>query len=235
MILAIDTSLGSGVAVVTTDGDVRGVAERAETRGHAEVIGDLILEALAASGAAPADITHVAAGMGPGPFTGLRIGIAAARAFAAGRGIDVVPVVSHDAVALDALEALEGPDLVVVTDARRREHAVSTYRGLDADGIPARVSGPALAPAAPSNPEPSTSEAVPGAARPLSNIAPGAPETAPGAARPVPALTTRIPAGALGVLAGRQLRAGRIPDLAEPLYLRAPDAKVPGAVKRVST
>ncbi|NHI17656.1 tRNA (adenosine(37)-N6)-threonylcarbamoyltransferase complex dimerization subunit type 1 TsaB [Microbacterium excoecariae] len=224
MILAIDTSLGSGVAVVTTDGDVRGVAERAETRGHAEVIGDLILEALAASGAAPADITHVAAGMGPGPFTGLRIGIAAARAFAAGRGIDVVPVVSHDAVALEALEAAEAPDLVVVTDARRREHAVSTYRGLDADGIPARVSGPTLAPAAPSVPAPAAVDTAPVTSHPALD-----------AARPAPALTTRIPAGAVGVLAGRQLRVGRIPELAEPLYLRAPDAKVPGAVKRVST
>ena len=41
--------------------------------------------------------------MGPGPFTGLRVGIAAARAFALGRGIPVVPVVSHDAVALELL------------------------------------------------------------------------------------------------------------------------------------
>ena len=50
-------------------------------------------------------LTHVAAGMGPGPFTGLRVGIAAARAFALGRGIPVVPVVSHDAVALEVFLA----------------------------------------------------------------------------------------------------------------------------------
>ncbi len=68
--------------------------------------------------------------MGPGPFTGLRVGIAAARAFAAGRGIPVHPVASHDAVAFGRT----APTLVV-TDARRREVAWTTYEPGD-DGLP---------------------------------------------------------------------------------------------------
>ncbi|BDZ39155.1 tRNA (adenosine(37)-N6)-threonylcarbamoyltransferase complex dimerization subunit type 1 TsaB [Microbacterium suwonense] len=125
MILAVDTSLGTAVAVIDADG--RTVAEAASTDplGHAEVIGDMLAQV------AQPGITHVVAGMGPGPFTGLRIGIAAARAFALGRGIPVVPIPSHYAIALDS----DGP-LTVVTDARRREIALSLFDGTDADGIP---------------------------------------------------------------------------------------------------
>ena len=103
--------------------------------------------------------------MGPGPFTGLRVGIAAARAFALGRGVPVVPVVSHDAVALELLlhNALtaagigrrrrrRGRTFAVVTDARRREFAYTVYRGIDDDGLPIRAAEPALVPGTTSTP-----------------------------------------------------------------------------------
>ena len=127
MILAVDTSLGTAVAVIDADGRTVAEASTPNPLGHAEVIGDLLAQV------ARPGITHVVAGMGPGPFTGLRIGIAAARTFALGRGIPVVPVPSHFAIAL-AAEA-DGP-IAVVTDARRREIAVSVFDGTDADGIP---------------------------------------------------------------------------------------------------
>ena len=98
MILSIDTSLGSAVAVVDLDGTVLAEVGTDDRLGHAEVIGDLMLRVLAEAG--NPEITHVAAGMGPGPFTGLRIGIAAARTFALARNALLVPVVSHDAIAL---------------------------------------------------------------------------------------------------------------------------------------
>lgn len=219
MLLAIDSSIGSSAAVVDpATGVVLSQADGEGTRGHAEVIGSLIVRALDEAGIAAADITAVAAGMGPGPFTGLRIGIAAARAFAVGRGLDAIPVVSHDAAALEILE--QSASATIVTDARRREHAVSVYTGLDADGIPVRASGPTLVP---------TSETL--AMRPDAGDSAG---STSGSTNP-PQLTTRISAGALGRLAARQVAAGRVPELSEPLYLRAPDAKVPGAVKRVST
>jgi tRNA threonylcarbamoyl adenosine modification protein YeaZ len=128
VILAVDTSLGTAVAVIDADGTVIAEASAPGRLGHAEVIGDLLAQV------ARPGITHVVAGMGPGPFTGLRIGIAAARAFALGRGIPVVPVPSHFAIALGAAAA-DGP-VTVITDARRREIAVSVFDGTDADGIP---------------------------------------------------------------------------------------------------
>ncbi len=149
VILGIDTSLGTAVAVVEDDGVVRSEAASDDPRGHAEVIGDLIVRALDEASVSAAEVTYVAAGMGPGPFTGLRVGIAAARAFALGRGIPVVPVVSHDAVALDVLPApaiADAARFAVVTDARRRELAYTVYDGLDDDELPVRLTEPALSP-----------------------------------------------------------------------------------------
>lgn len=217
MILGIDTSLGSAVAVVESDGVVRSQVESADPRGHAEVIGTLIEQALAEASARPSDIAYVAAGIGPGPFTGLRVGIAAARAFALGQGVPVLPVASHDAVALELLlhDALTGglgeaddEAFAVVTDARRREFAYTVYRGLDDDGLPHRLADPALAPRDELD------------AR-LSGL---------GALRRD---ADRIPAGLLAVCAARALGAGRDIGSADALYLRSPDVTVPSGPKRV--
>jgi len=221
VILGIDTSLGTAVAVVESDGVVRAELSSTNPLGHAEVIGELLQQALAtaargpvgAEGApAPIELTHVAAGMGPGPFTGLRVGIAAARAFALGRGIPVIAVPSHDAAALSVLLAdpfAEVPRFAVVTDARRREYAYSVYDGLDDDGLPVRVSGPALA----HRDEIDTVLAGHGAER---------------------RDTTVISAAMLALAAARAVAAGRELATGEPLYLRAPDVTPPSAPKRVS-
>lgn len=214
VILGIDTSLGSAVAVVEPDGVVRAQVESTDPRGHAEVIGTLIERALAEASLRPSDIEHVAAGMGPGPFTGLRVGIAAARAFALGRGIPVVPVASHDAVALELLlhEALTGGDsgerFAVVTDARRREFAYTVYDGLDDDGLPVRAVEPALVPRDDLD------------AR-LTDL--GAVRRDAG----------RIPAALLALCAARALAAGRTIAPADALYLRSPDVTLPGTPKKV--
>lgn len=134
MLLAIDTSAGTSVAVVD-DGRVLAEASEAGTRHHAEAIGTLLRRTLDEAGVRPADLNGVVAGMGPGPFTGLRVGIAAARAFAFGIGAPVHPVVSHDAIAWGHQERV-----LVVTDARRREVAWSLY-----DPNLIRVEGPTLA------------------------------------------------------------------------------------------
>lgn len=133
MLLAIDTSAGTSVAVIDA-GCVLAVADEAGTRRHAEDIGTLLRQALREAGASPAEITGVVAGMGPGPFTGLRVGIAAARAFAFGIGVPVHPVGSHDAIAFGHAERV-----LVVTDARRREVAWSLY-----DPDVTRLEGPEL-------------------------------------------------------------------------------------------
>lgn len=222
MILSIDTSLGTAVAVVEADGVVRAEVSSDNPLGHAEVIGTLMQTALAeaahgaigaTAAASPVDVTHVATGMGPGPFTGLRVGIAAGRAFALGRALPVIPVPSHDAAALGILLAdpfVEMPRFGVVTDARRREFAYSIYEGLDDDGLPIRVAGPALTP----RDQIDAVLAEHGAAR-----------------RDV----TAIPATMIGLVAARALAAGRDLAGAEPLYLRAPDVTLPSAPKRVGT
>ncbi|HLU64157.1 MAG TPA: tRNA (adenosine(37)-N6)-threonylcarbamoyltransferase complex dimerization subunit type 1 TsaB [Protaetiibacter sp.] len=203
MLLAIDTSTGTSVAVVDRSG-VRAVRTSADTRGHAEVIGAFIRDALAEAGASPAELEAVAVGMGPGPFTGLRVGIAAARSFALGIGRPVVPVVSHDAVAFGNADAV-----LVVTDARRRELAWSRYAAPASDGLPVRIEGPALAPAA------ALAETVPHYA----------------AHRRIDAAT--VDAGALGRLALALHDAGAPLGPAEPVYLRAPDVTL-STPKRVT-
>lgn len=137
MLLAIDTSAGTGVAVVDRDAGLLAERSSPDTRSHAELIGTFIADCLAEAGS-PA-LSGVAVGMGPGPFTGLRVGIAAARAFAFGIGRPVVPIPSHDAIAFDL-----GRAATIATDARRRELAVSVYAEPDADGIPVRLAGPDL-------------------------------------------------------------------------------------------
>ncbi len=151
MLLAIDTSAGTSVAVV--DGDtVLAEGSTEDTMRHAEVIGELIDLVLTEAGVEPDALDEVVAGMGPGPFTGLRVGIVAARAFAFGIGRPVVPVVSHDAIAFEEWSAGTRGPLLVVTDARRREVYWSRYEL--AAAAPLRTSGPGLCvPAAVPHPE----------------------------------------------------------------------------------
>jgi tRNA threonylcarbamoyladenosine biosynthesis protein TsaB len=205
VLLAIDTSAGTSVAVVDLDRGILSQADEAGTRRHAEVIGTLIERVLAESGVSPRELSGVVEGMGPGPFTGLRVGIAAARAFAFGIGKPVVPLISHDALALDLSEPL-----LVVTDARRREVAWSSYAAGDELGLPVRVAGPHLA--FPAGLETDV-EGYSGYRR-------------------VDAAT--IPAGALGMLGERLFAARRGFGPSEPLYLRPPDVTPSSGPKRVS-
>lgn len=125
MLLAIDTSAGTSVALVAADGRVVAHRSTPDTRRHAEVIGPFLAEVMAAS---TEPVTGVVAGIGPGPYTGLRVGIAAARVIAFARGVAVHAVPSHDAVALSLVEAgVAAGRFAVVTDARRREVAVTIY------------------------------------------------------------------------------------------------------------
>jgi tRNA threonylcarbamoyl adenosine modification protein YeaZ len=143
VLLAIDTSAGTSVAIVDRERGVLAERDSLDTRGHAEVIGEFIAECLEHARVAPHELSGVVAGMGPGPFTGLRVGIAAAKAFALGIGRPLVPLVSHDAVAFE----LAAP-VLVATDARRRELYFSVYGEPDALGLPTRIEGPSVVKAA---------------------------------------------------------------------------------------
>lgn len=205
MLLAIDTSAGTSVAVVDPVTG-RALAERStdDSRRHAEVIGPFLAETLAEAGITGAEVTGVVAGTGPGPFTGLRVGIAAARTFAAARDVPFLPLVSHDAIAAD----LQRRPVVVLTDARRREVYWSAY-----DETGTRVAGPGLA-------KPADLDEAIRASRPDAVDWPR--ET-----------VTTVPAGRLGSLAADRLASGAPFADDTPLYLRDPDVTVPGAPKRV--
>ena len=210
MILGIDTSLGTAVAAIARDGEVLADEQSANPLGHAEVIGQL-LQRVTAGAPAP---THMAVGMGPGPFTGLRVGIATARVYALGRGIPIVPVPSHDAVALgillaDAMAGADTPRFAVVTDARRREFAYSIYDGIDDDGLPVRLADAALSP----RDDLDARLAELGAAR---------------------TDATSVSAAMIALAGARALDSGRRLAGDEPLYLRSPDVVAAHAPKRVS-
>ena len=136
MFLAIDSSLGTSVALVTLGGVALHEANSVDPRAHAERIGELLQECFDTTSRTPEDVTHVVMGVGPGPFTGLRVGMAAASAFSLSRGLPLLPVVSPDALGWWAEK-----ECVVVTDARRGEVAYSVYRD---HSDHRRVVGPAL-------------------------------------------------------------------------------------------
>ncbi|CAN5330739.1 tRNA (adenosine(37)-N6)-threonylcarbamoyltransferase complex dimerization subunit type 1 TsaB [soil metagenome] len=205
MLLAIDTSAGTSVAVVDRDAGILAQFDSVDTRGHAEIIGDFIEKALKHAGIAVTDLSGVVAGMGPGPFAGLRVGIAAARAFAFGAGKPVVPVVSHDAVAFGAAEPV-----VVVTDARRSEVYWSAYDAPDAQGLPTRIDGPSLSKA--DGFEPPASAA---GYRTLH--------------------VAQVSAGDLGLYAEALYANGRPFAADEALYLRSPDVTLSAGPKRVTS
>ena len=136
MILAIDSSMGTSVAVVSLEGQVLANLQSDDPRAHAELLGVLLTNALEQAGVTPGDITGVAMGIGPGAFTGLRVGMAGAQAFALSRNLPLYPVVSHDALGWTV-----DTDTVVVTDARRGEVAFSVY---SPSAALRRVRGPEL-------------------------------------------------------------------------------------------
>jgi tRNA threonylcarbamoyl adenosine modification protein YeaZ len=150
--LCIDTSAGTTVAVLK-GGETRSEIHFDENMKHAERIGDAIAQAVAGADIAPGRITNVVVGRGPAPFTGLRIGIAAAVMYAEGVGAKLWGVTSLDAIARAAFDAREatgdnvasGLPLLVTADARRSEVYWALYSGLSKSGAPMMIEGPGVA------------------------------------------------------------------------------------------
>lgn len=201
LILALDTATPAVTAgVVRRDGAelaVLGERVTVDARAHAERLTPNVLAALDDAGLTMADLDAVVVGCGPGPFTGLRAGMATAAAY--GHALDI-PV--HGVCSLDAIGVRTTGDTLVVTDARRREIYWARYR----DGV--RTDGPAVnAPA----------DVDPGPARAVA----GSPEHA--ALFELPCLEPVYPTPAGLVAAVLDWSAEPAPLVA--LYLRRPDAK----------
>lgn len=137
MILALDTATPAVTAGIVrrTDGAIDVLAERVtvDARGHAERLTPNVLAAIAEAGLTVDDLEAVVVGCGPGPFTGLRVGMVTAAAY--GHALDI-PV--HGVCSLDAIGIDTAGDVLVVTDARRREVYWARYRDGD------RIDGPAV-------------------------------------------------------------------------------------------
>ena len=221
-LLALDTAT-SAITVAAHDGTTVLAARSVEdARHHTEHLAPTIEAVLGDAGWSPRALSDIVVGTGPGPFTGLRVGIVTALTLGHATGARVHGVCSLDALARAAREAHpQETEVLVATDARRREVYWARYR----DG--ARVEGPDVCRAA----------ELPDALRALPTVGRGPllypdaladPLTAPG--RPL----LDVDAAALARVAVDGIRAGS-PMPTTPLYLRRPDAQEPGAPKSATS
>jgi len=125
-LLAIETSTpGSSVAVLD-DRRTLAAASRIDRMGHAGFLVPAVDFCFDQVGWSPNDLDAVVVDVGPGLYTGIRVGLATAQGLAAAFGIPIIPVVSVDAL---ALEAKTGHRIIwAIVDARRGEFAVARYR-----------------------------------------------------------------------------------------------------------
>ncbi|GAA3492664.1 tRNA (adenosine(37)-N6)-threonylcarbamoyltransferase complex dimerization subunit type 1 TsaB [Streptomyces cremeus] len=214
LLLAVDTATPA-VTVALHDGDsVVAETTRVDARRHGELLLPLIDATLREAGRTLDAVTGLVVGVGPGPYTGLRVGLATAETFGFALGVPV-----HGLCTLDALAyatGREGP-FAVATDARRKEVYWARY-----DDARTRATEPAVDRPA------EIAESLAG----LPVVGAGAllyPEAFPDARGP-----EHVSAAALASLAAEKLAAGSdfLPPL--PLYLRRPDAQVPKNYKVVT-
>jgi len=208
ILLALDTASTAAAAAVVAHGDVLGQACELMERGHQERIAALTSAAMASAGVGFRDLDRIGVTVGPGSFTGVRVGLAFAKGLALALGAPCIGVSVLEALAADAEAGFEGEVMAVVA-ARGHEVYAQAFRGAGALGPPEVLTEEALrlrlgAPAA--GPRLLVGS---GAARfeGLRGVAVDA------RAAPSPFAVARI--------AGRADPAGR----ARPLYLRPPDAK----------
>lgn len=222
LLLGFDTSTAAVTAAVgdgARGGAIRAERTDIETNRHGELLAPLVSRVLDDAGVAPADLTAIAVGLGPGPFTGLRVGIVTAKAM--GDALSV-PVYGECSLDIMARQHRGGGPLAVVTDARRKQVYWGQY-----DAAGARVRGPDLAP-----PDVVASvlhgavERIAGAGAQLYRDAFDAFDLI--ADDPYPR------AGALIGLVADRLSPDAAPDDLTPLYLRRPDAQPPGRPKQVT-
>ncbi|TWP36175.1 tRNA (adenosine(37)-N6)-threonylcarbamoyltransferase complex dimerization subunit type 1 TsaB [Leekyejoonella antrihumi] len=217
VLLALDTST-TAVTVAVHDG-TRTLAERStlDARRHTEILAPSIRQVAIDADVTPADLDAVAVGVGPGPFTGLRVGIVTAATLGHTLGIPVTGVCSLDAIAHEVLVAGGPADFLVASDARRKEVYWARYAIVEGRAV--RQGEPAVAKPADL---PQELRGLPTAGR--------GPVLYPDLfATPLDVLD--VSAGALASFATIEQRAGREPLPVRPLYLRQPDA-MPAAARK---
>jgi tRNA threonylcarbamoyl adenosine modification protein YeaZ len=223
LLLGLDTATPAVTVALHDGGQPLAQLVTVDAHRHAELLAPAIAKAVADAGLTQRDLTGIVAGVGPGPYTGLRVGLVTARVLGAALGIPVYGLCSLDVIAADAVAGADsaagpGGDFLVATDARRRELYWARY-----DSAGRRTEGPAV----------SRPAEIPAAGLPAAGEGPMLyPELLPdalGPAFPAAATLCRI---AVAALAGGDPGAVLLPP--EPLYLRRPDVREPGVRKRVT-
>lgn len=216
LLLGLDTATPAVTVALHDGGQPMAQLVTVDAHRHAELLAPAIAKVVADVGASQRDLTGVVVGVGPGPYTGLRVGLVTARVLGAALGIPVYGVCTLDVIAADVDAG--GRDFLVATDARRRELYWARY-----DGAGRRAAGPEVAKPA----------LIPASGLPAAGEGPMLyPELLPeglGPAFPAAATLCRI---AVAALAAGDKEGLLLPP--EPLYLRRPDAREPGAPKRVT-
>ncbi|MGW1779165.1 tRNA (adenosine(37)-N6)-threonylcarbamoyltransferase complex dimerization subunit type 1 TsaB [Streptomyces sp. NPDC002143] len=214
LLLALDTATPA-ITVALHDGDgVIASSSQVDARRHGELLLPAVDRLFAGAGLRLDAVTGIVVGVGPGPYTGLRVGLMTADTFGLALGVPVYGLCTLDGLAYAS--DLEGP-FVVATDARRKEVYWARY----ADSR-TRLLGPAVDRPA------DIADEVAG----LPAVGAGAllyPDTFPNAHEP-----EHVSAAALASLAAEQLAAGEELPAPRPLYLRRPDAQVPKNYKVVT-
>ena len=219
LVLGIDTSTPTVSVALVDDDELLGRQDQLANNTHGEVLATLIDAVLRATATAPPDLAAVAVGLGPGPFTGLRVGIVTAAAIGDALGIPVFGDCSLDFLGPAGL--MSGRPFAAVTDARRRQVYWALY-----DGGGSRVEGPDIAPAA------EVADRL--RARVRDVVGPGATQYAEAFADFDVAATQWPDAGRLAMSAARRHMSGAAAAALTPMYLRRPDAREPGSPKRVT-
>jgi tRNA threonylcarbamoyl adenosine modification protein YeaZ len=214
LLLAFDTATPA-VTVALHDGTRVLAGESAvDARRHGELLAASIQQVLAAAGAVPGDLTGIAVGVGPGPYTGLRAGLVTARVLGSALGVPVHGACTLDVIARAAASGAAGRDFVVATDARRKEIYWARYTAAGQ-----RISGPEVS--------------APGEAGACCPVAGEGALLYP--AELGPPIEPRYPSAAwLAEMTAQRIMQGAPAAPAEPLYLRRPDARIPGPPKRVT-
>lgn len=208
LLLAFDTATPAITVAIHDGSDVVAEAAGEGAMAHGELLAPAIESALADAGASMSDLTDVAVGVGPGPFTGLRVGVVTALTLGATLGLATHGVCSLDILAADLVgRGTIDDEFLVATDARRKEVYWAHYRPHDAQAE--RLDGPHVSYPAD-----------------LAALHPGMPVLGRGATLYPDVLTVLDgPVDPSAAALARAVALGSVEELPlEPLYLRRPDA-----------